>query len=84
MLVLSRKVGERIVVPQFDLTVTIAAIDGHRVRLAFSAPPEVAVFREELWQRCEQERVANALTGTMQGQSLRPRLSRPLAIAADL
>ena len=48
MLVLSRKLGERIVVPHCDLTVTVVAIDGKTVRLGISAPAEVGVYREEL------------------------------------
>ena len=51
MLVLSRKPGERIMVPDCRLTVTVVAIEGNTVRLGFSAPPEVAVHREEIWQQ---------------------------------
>jgi carbon storage regulator len=51
MLVLSRKVGQRIVVPHCGLIVTVVAIEGNRVRLSFSAPDEVAVHREEVWRQ---------------------------------
>jgi carbon storage regulator len=51
MLVLSRKLGEQIVVPSLDLAVTVVAIEGNKVRLGISAPPEVAVYREEIWSR---------------------------------
>ena len=55
MLVLSRKLGERILVPHCDLTVTVVAIEGKTVRLGISAPAEVGVYREELWSEiCEQ------------------------------
>ena len=55
MLVLSRKLGERIVVPHCRLTVTVVAIEGNKVRLGFSAPAEIAVHREEIWhQVCQQ------------------------------
>jgi carbon storage regulator len=49
MLVLSRKLGERIMVPHCELTVTIVAIDGNNVRIGISAPDDVAVYREEVW-----------------------------------
>lgn len=49
MLVLSRKLGERIVVPQCDLELTVLAVEGGTVRLGISAPAEVGVFREEIW-----------------------------------
>jgi carbon storage regulator CsrA len=55
MLVLGRKLGERIVVPQCRLTITVSAIKGSTVRLAISAPAEIDVYREEVWrQRCLQ------------------------------
>jgi carbon storage regulator len=49
MLVLSRKQGERIVVPQCELELTVIAVEGGAVRLGISAPAEVRVFREEVW-----------------------------------
>jgi carbon storage regulator len=55
MLVLSRKIGERLVVPHCDLVVTILAAKGGAVRLGISAPEEIAVYREEVWQQlCQQ------------------------------
>ena len=55
MLVLTRKGGEQIVVPNCDLTVTVLGIEGNKVRLGFTAPSDVAVYREEIWRRiCEE------------------------------
>jgi carbon storage regulator len=55
MLVLSRKPGEVIVVPQCELTVTVLAVEGNKVRLGFVAPSDIIVYREEIWQKiCEQ------------------------------
>jgi carbon storage regulator CsrA len=51
MLVLARRLGERIVVPQCGLTITVGAIRGNTVRLAVSAPAETEVYREEVWRR---------------------------------
>jgi carbon storage regulator len=51
MLVLSRKRGERILVPNYDLTLTVLSIEGRTVRLGISAPQDTAVYREEVWQR---------------------------------
>ena len=47
MLVLSRKLGEQIVVPQCGLAVTVIAIKGKVVRLGISAPENLTVYREE-------------------------------------
>jgi carbon storage regulator CsrA len=55
MLVLSRKPGERIVVPHLELAVTVLAIEGNAVRLGIAAPEDVAVYREEVWQQLGQE-----------------------------
>ena len=51
MLVLTRKVGEKILVPQCQLTVTVLDIASSRVRLGVSAPPGVTVHREEVQKR---------------------------------
>ncbi len=51
MLVLSRKLGEQIVVPTVEITVTVLAINGRTVRLGFAAPDSVLVHRQEVWQR---------------------------------
>ena len=47
MLVLSRKLGERVLVPHCDLAVTIVSIEGNTVRLGITAPAEIGVYREE-------------------------------------
>ena len=55
MLVLSRKIGERILVPHCELAVTVIAVEGKAVRLGISAPEDIAVCREEFWQQvCQQ------------------------------
>jgi carbon storage regulator len=51
MLVLSRKPGEQVLVPQYGLAVTVVAVEGTTVRLGIAAPADVAVYREEVWRR---------------------------------
>jgi carbon storage regulator len=48
VLVLSRRVGEKIVLPGLGITVQILSIKGNVVRLGIAAPADVKVFREEL------------------------------------
>jgi carbon storage regulator len=55
MLVLSRKIGERVLVPHCELVVTILAVQGKTVRIGISAPAETAVYREEVWQQLGQQ-----------------------------
>jgi carbon storage regulator len=47
MLVLSRKIGERVVVGD-GIQVTVVAVKGNQVRLGFVAPEEVLIRREEI------------------------------------
>jgi carbon storage regulator len=58
VLVLSRKVGERILIGD-KITVTVVKIGHGGVRIGIEAPPELAVVREELAQ--ELERTERAL-----------------------
>lgn len=55
MLVLTRRPGERLVVPDCDLVVTVLAAEGKAVRLGISAPRGLAVYREEVWQEINLE-----------------------------
>ena len=47
MLILQRKAGESLLIGE-DITVRVVSLDGARVRLAISAPPEVSILRSEL------------------------------------
>lgn len=47
MLVLSRKIGESIVIGK-DVVVTVRETHGGRIRLAIEAPRDVLVLRQEL------------------------------------
>ncbi len=50
MLVLSRKIGEEIVIGD-NVRVRVLSIQGNQVRLGFVAPREIAITREELLDR---------------------------------
>ena len=47
MLVLSRKLGERVLVAE-DIEVVVLEVEGGRVKLGFSAPPYVPIVRAEI------------------------------------
>jgi len=48
MLVLSRRINERIVLGP-NITVMVVSISGDKVRLGIVAPKEIEVHREEVW-----------------------------------
>ena len=54
MLVLTRRIGESIAIGN-DITVTVLAVFGNQVRLGISAPRDVAVHREEVFERIRGE-----------------------------
>ncbi len=51
MLILSRKIGERIVVPNSELVITLLAVEGKTVRLDISAPADVDQHPDEDWRQ---------------------------------
>lgn len=58
MLVLSRKIHEGIIVTMADgsrITVRVIDIQRGKVRLGFSAAPEITINREEVEERIERE-----------------------------
>ena len=57
MLILTRRVGEKIVIGE-DVTVTVLSVKGNQVRIGIDAPREVAVNREEIYQRILKEKQA--------------------------
>ncbi|MCI0493110.1 MAG: carbon storage regulator [Planctomycetes bacterium] len=59
MLVLSRKIGERILIGD-NISVTVVKIGHGGVRIGIEAPPELAVVREELARELERVDRANA------------------------
>ena len=54
MLILTRRVGETVVIGT-DVTVTVLGVKGNQVRLGVNAPREVAVHREEIYERIQGE-----------------------------
>ena len=57
MLILTRRTGEAIMVGD-EVTITVLGVKGGQVRIGIDAPGEIAVHREEIFERIKAE--ANA------------------------
>lgn len=59
MLILSRKVGESVTIGN-DIVVKVVSLSGNQIRLGITAPREVRVLREEIFEAMQAENRAAA------------------------
>lgn len=59
MLILTRRVGESLMVGD-EVSVTVLGIRGNQVRIGVNAPKDIAVHREEIYERIQQEKADDA------------------------
>jgi carbon storage regulator len=62
MLILTRRVGETVMIGN-EVTVTVLGVKGNQVRIGVNAPKDVAVHREEIYERIKREEDTEARTG---------------------
>jgi carbon storage regulator len=56
MLILTRRVGETVMIGD-KVAVTVLGVKGNQVRIGIDAPTEVAVHREEVFERIKHEKL---------------------------
>jgi carbon storage regulator len=76
MLILTRRVGETVMIGN-EVTVTVLGVKGNQVRIGINAPKNVAVHREEIYERIKREQQGGSSTEHENG-------SKPLAEFASI
>jgi carbon storage regulator len=58
MLVLTRAIGERLIIGNGEITLHVLEIRGNQVRLGIDAPRDIPVHREEVYNKIREEKEA--------------------------
>jgi carbon storage regulator len=59
MLILTRRAGETVMIGS-DVTITVLGVKGNQVRIGINAPKDVAVHREEIYERIQNEKTGES------------------------
>lgn len=54
MLILTRRIGETLMVGD-DVSITVIGVKGNQVRIGIDAPKDIAVHREEIFNRIKSD-----------------------------
>jgi carbon storage regulator len=76
MLILTRRVGETLMIGD-EVTVTVLGVKGNQVRIGVNAPRDVAVHREEIYERIKREQAESNGAGRVSGNEQDYRDAEP-------
>lgn len=77
MLILTRRVGETVMIGD-EVTITVLGVKGNQVRIGINAPKNVAVHREEIYERIKREQRTVTGNGNTESQPV-PSFAPPNA-----
>ncbi|NBW56458.1 carbon storage regulator [bacterium] len=55
MLILTRRVGEIVIIGEEEVEIAVLGVKGNQVRLGIKAPKNVSVHREEIYKRIKEQ-----------------------------
>lgn len=58
MLILTRRIGETLVIGDGEVEVTVLGVKGNQVRIGTKAPKDVSVHRQEIYERIKAEQAS--------------------------
>ena len=75
MLVLTREIGQKLIIGNRDVNITVLGYDRNQVRLGIDAPRDTAIWREEIFNRMDQSTIdalsKNSATRIIESQQAR-------------